>query len=129
MMKASKLFVWLKMKTAGRADHRFSSPITFSFTPAKAWMTSAQAGDSTLIAARMSLLSTPAAVANVAIGPAAASEATVRPMSSSDGRPRLWNFCTGQLRARAMRSSSGNGFVGRGLPTLIINGTSSLPSA
>ncbi len=58
---ASRPLWWLKRKTAGRLDHRFSSPITCSWTPASEMARSPQIDASTFTPSRRDALTTPAA--------------------------------------------------------------------
>ncbi len=128
-MNTSKLLRWLNRNTAGRCAVRFSSPVTFSFTPFTASTTSGQYLVRKLTPLRLFRVSRPRLTAPAATGPSEPIVARPRTVPRVPPPPRLLNRRMGQPRRSATLVSPGPGLVGRGLPTRCMRARSSSPSA
>ena len=124
----SRLDWWLNINTAGRSDHRFCSPVTFSVTPPRASAMSLPAPAPTFAPACRLWLSRPTPAPSHTEVPRAVSAQPVRRAGTS-AKPRRGGSSRtiGQPRVCATSTSPGSGFSGRGWPTAFSSGTSSVP--
>jgi hypothetical protein len=125
--RTSSALWWLKMKTAGRADHRFSSPRTRTSMPASA-VPRSPGGEREVEDGARATDRIPSGRPSANAGPPDRAASPARTTSAKLGRPRLANRRTGHTRRSAMRGSRLSGLVGRGRPTSSNSGGSSAAS-
>ena len=117
MMTTSALLWWLKTNTAGRCDHRCSSPLTCRFMPIRALAVSANSEKEKFMDSRREPVRAYIGKPAMKLPTRELVAATDRTNCATVGLPRLPNLAIGQRLSCAIFSSLGLGFRALGWPT------------